>query len=148
MRGRRKIQHRAVDRGTRDSPSGKSCARNTLSTNTKRNFQQNPPAEDVRFIKRESTVVLSTRTGGRLYLTGGGCCRRRCGCCQSRHFRSNSKGVGHCTTECACCSDHRGFETTSEEKEEISRQLTDMLNSCNPAYLVKMREAYFSKLGQ
>lgn len=58
----------------------------------------------------------------------------RCGCCESRHFRPSSKGVGQCTIECGCCSDYRGFETTSAEREKVLKQLQNMLESCNPAY--------------
>lgn len=75
----------------------------------------------------------------------GGCSSRGCGCCESRHFRTSHRGVGHCTIECGCCSDYRGFEATPEMRKEIADGFQEMLYSPNPAFLLRMTEAYFSE---
>lgn len=52
----------------------------------------------------------------------GGCCNRRCQCCENRSAHPNSErklGVGHCTLECGCCSETRGFDFTVREKKEL-----------------------------
>jgi hypothetical protein len=76
----------------------------------------------------------------------GGCCGRSCRCCQKRHLTTQrTKGIGHCTIDCSCCSEMRGADPTPEERAAILKMLTEMLRSPNPAYLVKMIGAYFSK---
>lgn len=73
-------------------------------------------------------------------------CSRNCGCCERRQFTSKRrKGIGHCTEECGCCLNDRGFEFTAEEKKEIEGQLKWRLRYYNPAYLLKLTEAYFSE---
>jgi hypothetical protein len=53
---------------------------------------------------------------------------------------------GHWTLYDRCsCSEMRGADPTPEERAAIDEILEEMLRSSNPAYLVKMIEAYFSK---
>lgn len=75
-----------------------------------------------------------------------GCCSRGCGCCQSRLLTKRAMGgLGHCTIECSCCIEFRGFNPTREEREAVAKKYKEMLSSANPAFLLRMIEAYFSK---
>lgn len=81
-------------------------------------------------------------------IANGGCCSRRCRCCEHRHLNSvRRNGIGHCTIRCGCCASHRGFRYTEEEKTDIREDLYDSLFSLNPAYLLTMTEAYFAMPG-
>ena len=75
----------------------------------------------------------------------GGCCGRSCRCCLKRHLTTQrTKGIGHCTIDAAvrkCVV----LILPPEERAAIDEMLEEMLRSSNPAYLVKMIEAYFSK---
>ncbi|KAF4764541.1 hypothetical protein HAV15_000708 [Penicillium sp. str.  len=77
----------------------------------------------------------------------GGCCGRSCGYCQTRHLTTlRAKGIVHCTIGCSCCSEHRGADPSPEERTGVNKMIESMLLSSNPTYLMKMIEAYFSKL--
>lgn len=76
----------------------------------------------------------------------GGCCSRDCRCCEKRQLSvKGGKGIGHCTVECICCIHERGSEFTAEEKKDFEDQFDRMLRSDNPAFLLKMANAYFSR---
>lgn len=76
----------------------------------------------------------------------GGCCARECGCCEKRQATPGyTKGIGHCSVTCGCCIETRGFELTEQEEDMFHDNLHDMLWDENPAYLLKMTEAFFSK---
>lgn len=73
----------------------------------------------------------------------GGCCSRGCGCCGRRHLDSErKKGIGHCTDECSCCSTYRKVELSPKDKDRLPR-LRQLLKDKNPAFLLKMADAYF-----
>lgn len=76
----------------------------------------------------------------------GGCCSRDCGCCERRRLSAkNGKGIGHCTVECMCCIHDQGSEFTAEEKKDFNGWFGKMLRSNNPAFLLRITNAYFSK---
>lgn len=78
----------------------------------------------------------------------GGCCGRKCRCCEHRHLsQSWRKGLGHCTIECWCCEVSRGFEMTREEKEQAIGDFCDSIQSENPSYLLALAEPYFCMPG-
>ena len=76
----------------------------------------------------------------------GGCCSRACGCCAQRHLSPETKGLGHCTWDCHCCIYYRGFQFSEEEKEKARTEFGDNLRSWNPAYLLTMTNAFFTKV--
>lgn len=47
----------------------------------------------------------------------GGCCGRKCGCCEKPPPSSRLKGWGHCTAQCKCCYRARGFAVHSADRE-------------------------------
>jgi hypothetical protein len=50
----------------------------------------------------------------------GGCCSRDCGCCAQRASDFEKEhGAGHCATSCGCCRKARGFDLTSDLKNEL-----------------------------
>lgn len=79
-------------------------------------------------------------------ISKGGCCSRDCGCCERRQTSTKrGGGIGHCTVECMCCIHDRGSEFTEEEKRNFDDRFAKMLRSDNPAFLLRMANAYFSK---
>lgn len=79
-------------------------------------------------------------------ISRGGCCSRDCGCCERRRLSAkNGKGIGHCTVECMCCIHDQGSEFTAEEKKDFNGRFGKMLRSNNPAFLLRITNAYFSK---
>lgn len=48
----------------------------------------------------------------------GGCCARRCGCCDKRQEMLIDRrfAAGHCTLECSCCKKSRGYKLTWKQK--------------------------------
>lgn len=48
----------------------------------------------------------------------GGCCYRKCGCCERPRGKRLSKH-GHCTIECKCCEQTRGFPLELEEEKRV-----------------------------
>jgi hypothetical protein len=75
----------------------------------------------------------------------GGCCSRKCGCCQHRHEETErDRGTGHCTPSCGCCAIVRGFEYTTAEKDELLARLTSkMYEANNPGYITYLARALF-----
>ncbi|KAJ5489669.1 hypothetical protein N7539_004559 [Penicillium diatomitis] len=74
----------------------------------------------------------------------GGCCARRCGCCENRSLdRSKGHGLGHCTSACHCCAKTGEWWVTTERRAEMIDILGDSLHSRDPEYLVKMADAFF-----
>lgn len=53
------------------------------------------------------------------------------------------RGLGHCTEGCSCCSTNRDIELPAKEKDQIMQRLYALLKSDNPAFLLKMADAYF-----
>ncbi|OOQ82584.1 hypothetical protein PEBR_40277 [Penicillium brasilianum] len=50
----------------------------------------------------------------------GGCCSRDCGCCAQRVSDfEREHGAGHCVASCGCCRNARGFDLTSDLKNEL-----------------------------
>lgn len=79
-------------------------------------------------------------------ISRGGCCSRDCGCCERRRLSAKKgTGIGHCTVECMCCIHDRGSEFTAEEKKDFNDRFGKMLRSNNPAFLLRIANAYFSK---
>ncbi|KAJ5510103.1 hypothetical protein N7453_002206 [Penicillium expansum] len=76
----------------------------------------------------------------------GGCCSRDCGCCARRRLSAkDGRGIGHCTVECMCCIHDRGSEFTEKEKRTCDTRLAQTLRSHNPAFVLRIANAYFSK---
>ena len=72
-------------------------------------------------------AILSLRRQGKWYLSNslrafcawqGGCCSRKCGCCEKPRSRATLQGQGHCTPACACCEKARGFVIPETGEEE------------------------------
>ncbi|KAJ5901900.1 hypothetical protein N7495_002428 [Penicillium taxi] len=50
----------------------------------------------------------------------GGCCERGCNCCVNRQFSKEGRfATGHCTVECSCCAKARGFELSTQQKDNL-----------------------------
>ncbi|KGO68472.1 hypothetical protein PITC_070970 [Penicillium italicum] len=76
----------------------------------------------------------------------GGCCSRKCGCCEQRHLSRRTKGRGHCTIECECCIGFRGFELLEKQKQEMSNEFETMLKEYNSAYTIHLANCFFCPL--
>jgi hypothetical protein len=72
----------------------------------------------------------------------GGCCSRERGCGRRCLDSERKKGIGHCTEECSCCSTYREVELSPKDKDQLPR-LHRLLQSDNPAFLLKVADAYF-----
>lgn len=47
----------------------------------------------------------------------GGCCGRRCQCCENPPESNRMKGWGHCTSQCNCCYRARGFPASTADRK-------------------------------
>jgi len=71
----------------------------------------------------------------------GGCCGRKCKCCEKPPASHRIRGWGHCTSQCACCYRHRGFELTDAD-QKLSQPEFDLSGILGNPYSLSIFRAY------
>lgn len=97
-------------------------------------------------IREDRKWYLRTTLKNRCAETGG-CCGQECNCCEKRLNTLQNSGMnGHCLWACPCCMKRKRFYPKVNEETIVEKQYKDALESENPAFLIYMADAYFSKL--
>ncbi|KAI9932557.1 hypothetical protein MW887_008802 [Aspergillus wentii] len=119
----------------------KSCELNTDNFMESGSWHTNGAIEKRVSLSGEPTPTGISVNGYAKSVQGkGGCCGRKCGCCESPRKTHRHMRLGHCMTGCGCCIRHHGLDLGPEFTEIMEFNLD--IPAWVGAYSARVERAY------